>query len=175
MRVIKATNSIDDIEALKDIAFEWKHTCNGKVFGIDLRPETHFKDLADLIEDKSSELFLLLKKDRIIGYMGVVFFDSPLGNQKICSEHYWYVSGIFDSPLGNQKICSEHYWYVSGKNRGCGTMLLLRAIKNWAKEKGCSHLIMNASCLASNMHDKLCSFYEKIGFRKFETSFIKEI
>lgn len=154
MRVVKATNSIDDIEALKNIAFEWKGSCNGKAFGIDLRPETHFKDLANLIEDENSELFLLMKNNRVIGYMGAICFDSP---------------------IGNQKFASEHYWFVSGKNRGRGTLLLLRAIKLWAKEKGCSHLIMNCSNLASGMHNRLCQFYEKIGFRKFETSFIEEI
>lgn len=154
MKVVKATNSIDDIEALKSLAFEWKGLCNGKAFGIDLRVETHFRDLASLIENEDSELFLLLKQYRVIGYMGVTCFDSP---------------------IGNQKIANEHYWYVSGKNRGRGTLLLLRAIKSWAKEKGCSHLIMNCSNLASEMHDRLCRFYEKIGFRKFETSFIKEL
>lgn len=154
MKVVKATNSLDDIEALKSISFEWKGLCNGKSFGIDLRPETHFRDLAGLIEGEDSELFLLLKKDRVIGYMGAICFKSP---------------------IGNQKFCQEHYWFVSGKNRGRGTLLLLRAIKTWAKEKGCSHLIMNASCLASDMHDKLCRFYEKIRFRKFETSYIEEL
>lgn len=154
MKVIKATNSLDDIEALKPLALEWKRECKGKDFGIELVPEIHYSDLAGLIEDENSELFLLMKKDRVVGYMGAICFDSP---------------------IGNQKFCQEHYWFVSGKNRGRGTLLLLRAIKEWAKEKGCSHLIMNASCLASNLHDRLCRFYEKIGFRKFETSFIKEL
>ena len=139
---------------MKEVAYEWKHTCNAKAFGIDLNPEVHFQDLARLIEDKDCELFLLMKKDRVIGYMGAVCFRSP---------------------LGNQKLTSEHYWFVSGKNRGRGTLLLLRAIKTWAKEKGCSHLIMNCSNLASQMHDRLCKFYEKIGFQRFESSFIKRL
>ena len=152
MRVIKATN--EDIEALKSLAYEWKSLCNGKSFGIDLRPEVHVRDLAKLIEDEDSELFLLLKKDRIIGYMGAICFNSP---------------------TGNQVMCQEHYWFVSGKNRGRGALLLLRAVKKYAKEMGCSHRLMTASCLASNMHDRLCVFYEKIGFRKFETTYIEEL
>lgn len=154
MKVVIATNSIEDIEALKDLAFEWKSVCNGKQFRIDLRPETHFRDLAGLIENENSELFLLMKNDHVIGYMGAICFDSP---------------------LGNQKMCQERYWFVSGKNRGRGTLMLLRAVKKWAKEKGCSHRLMTASCLASQMHDKLCRFYERLGFKKFETTYIEEL
>ena len=133
---------------------EWRISCNGKAFGIDLELEVHYRDLAGLIEDKNSELFLLINEDRVVGYMGAI---------------------IFQSPLGKQKICQEHYWFVGGGNRGRCTLLLYRAIREWAKEKGCSHLIMSASCLASNMHDRLCNFYSSIGFDKFETSFIKEL
>ena len=154
MKVTKATSSIDEIEGLKEVALEWKEECKGESFGIDLNPETYFSHLVDMINDDDSELFLLIKKDKVIGFIGAV---------------------IFQSPLGNQNIANEHFWFVSGKHRGRGTLLLLRAIKEWAKEKGCSHLIMNSSCLASSMHNKLCRFYEKIGFKKFETSYIKEI
>lgn len=153
MKVIKATNS-EDIESLKSVALEWKEECKGEDFGMELIPETFFSHLADMIIDVDKELFLLLRDNIVIGFMGAI---------------------IFQSPLGNQNIASEHFWYISGKHRGRGTLLLFRAVKEWAKERGCSHLIMNASCLASGIHDKLCRFYEKMGFKKFETSFIKEI
>lgn len=153
--MIKIATSIDDIEDLMPVALEWKKTCNGSQFGIDLLPVVHFADLASLVERDDADLFLLLnEKNKVIGYMGITSFNSP---------------------LGDQKIVQEHYWYVSGNNRGHGTMLLIRAAKEWAKEHGCSHIIFNASNLASGMHDKLCKFYERIGFKKFETSYIKEI
>lgn len=153
MKVVKATTAIEKIEGLKEVALEWRDTCIND-FGIELVLEVHFKDLAGLIEDENSELFLLMKNDKVVGYMGAVCFDSP---------------------TGNQIMTQEHCWFVRGKSRGRGILLLLRAIEKWAKEKGCSHRIMTASCLASDMHDRLCKFYEKIGFKKFETSFIKEI
>lgn len=150
MRVVEA--QIEDIDKLKPVAIEWQRTCNGKDFGLETNLETHLLDLAGLIERGDADLFLLLnEKDEAVGYMGITCFDSP---------------------IGSQRIAEEHYWFVSGKNRGNGALLLLRAIKEWAKEKGCSHLIMNASCLASEMHDKLCEFYEAVGFKKFETSYI---
>jgi hypothetical protein len=54
-------------------------------------------------------------------------------------------------------------------------MRLLKAAKVLAKERGCSHFIMNASNLASDMHDKVCNFYKRLDMKKFETSFISEV
>lgn len=154
MRVIKAHNQ-DDIERLKPVALEWKETCNGETLGINLAPETYYADLANLLHKPNAALFMLLNDAKnVVGYIGVECFNSP---------------------LGNQKIAQEHYWYVSESHRPHGSMQLIRIIREWAKKKGCSHLIMNTSTLASDKHDKLCSFYERLGMKKFETSFIKEI
>ena len=152
MKVVKA--KIEDIEGLKEVVYEWRESCKIEDFGIDFNPETYFSHLVDMINDIDSELFLLLKKDKVVGYLGAVRFQSP---------------------LGNQNIANEHFWFVSGKHRGRGTLLLLKAFKKWSKEKGCSHFIMTASAMASGMHDRLCHFYERIGYRRFETSYIKEI
>lgn len=152
MKVIIATKP-EDIERLKAVAFQWEKTCNARGFGIELVPEKHFSDLAGLIDKDDADLFLLINdKEEVVGYLGIT---------------------IFDSPLGNQKIANEHFWFVAGEKRGYGSMLLIRAAKKWAKEHGCSHIIFNASNLASNMHNKLCKFYERIGMKKFETSFIQ--
>ena len=152
MKVVKAT--IEDIPNLLPVAAEWQRTCNGERFGIELDLKKSLSDLAYLIERETADLFLLVNKEDVVGYLGMT---------------------IFDSPIGSQKIAQEHYWFVMGDNKGRGTILLIRAAKEWAREKGCSHIIFNASNLASNMHDKVCRFYEKIGMKKFETSYIKEI
>lgn len=154
MKVVKATK-LEDVERLKPVAWQWKEVCNNKELGIEIVPETYFADVANLIDKDDADLFLLINdKEEVVGYMGITCFNSP---------------------LGNQKIAQEHYWFVSGENRGRGTMLLIKTIKQWSKEKGCTHLIMNASNLASNMHDRLCKFYGRIGMKKFETSYIQEI
>lgn len=152
MRVIKA--KIEDIDKLRPVAIEWKDSCNGKKFGLEMTVRVHLSDLTKLVYRYDADLFLLLKEDEIVGYMGITCFNSP---------------------IGHQRIAEEHLWFVSGDNRGSCTMLLIRAAKEWAKEHSCSHIIFNASNLASGMHDKLCHFYERIGFKKFETSYIKEI
>ena len=153
MKVVIATNS-EDIEKIKPVALEWKEACNAGDFGIELVPEKHFSDLADLIERDNADLFLLIDDEKVVGYLGVT---------------------IFDSPLGNQKMANEHFWIVSKEKRGRGSLLLMRVARKWAKKKGCSHFIMTASNLASNLHDKVCKLYERMGFAKFETSFISEV
>ena len=135
---VRIANSVDEIEGLKSLAEEWKEEWNGEGFGIELVLGTFFSHLADMVNDADKELFLLLGKDEVIGFMGAV---------------------IFQSPLGNQNFCQERFWFVSGKHRGRGTMLLLRAVKDWGKGKGCSHRLMTASWLASGLHDRLCRFY----------------
>lgn len=154
MEVVKATNS-EDIDRLKPIAWQWKDECNSEGFGIEIVPETYFADLATLISRDDADLFLLTNdKDEVVGYMGIECFNSP---------------------LGSQKMANEHYWFVAKEGRGRGSLLLIKQAREWAKEKGCTHLIFNASNLASDLHDKVCGFYEHIGMKKFETSFIQEI
>ncbi len=151
MRVVRAT----EIEPIKPIALQWKAECNGETMGIHLEPDVYFSKLAELITRDDADLLLLLTNaGKVVGYMGVE---------------------IFFSPLGNQKIANEHNWYILEDHRGSGAMRMVRAIKEWAKEQGCSHLIMTASTLASDLHDKVCGFYESIGMKKFETSYIQEI
>lgn len=155
MKVVRATNA-EDVVRVEPIAWLWEKECNRDSFGIDLDPSGYLKGLRELIVGSDSDLLLLLADDdeKIAGFMGLT---------------------IFKSPLGNQKIANEHFWFVSGENRGKSSMLLIRAAKEWAKEKGCSHLILNASKLASDIHDRLCVFYERMGFKLFETAYIKEI
>ncbi len=150
--IVKAI--IEDIQKLRPVAAEWRESCNGERFGIELDVETHLADLASLIGRDDADLFLLVNEEKPVGYIGVT---------------------LFNSPVGSQKVAQEHYWFVSGEHRGRGTIALIRAAKEWAKEKGCSHIIFNASALASDMHDKLCNFYEVMAFQKFETSYIGEI
>ena len=54
-------------------------------------------------------------------------------------------------------------------------MRLFRTAKKWAADNGCQYFMANASNLASDLHDKVCSIYEGIGMKKFETSYIKRI
>lgn len=172
MKVVKA--QIEDIERLRPIALQWQESCNGGEMKIELDIETHLADLAYLVKSEDADssaalgmtcLFLLLNdkdspheiseaaisRGEPVGYMGLKCFKSPLGNQLIANEHYLFVASEF---------------------RGFSTLQLIRAAREWARAKGCSHIIFNASNLASDLHDKVCQFYERLGMKKFETSYI---
>lgn len=151
MKVIKATH----VEQIRHVVLEWKETCNADRFGLSMDIETYLGNLGALILKYDAELFLLVRdNDEVVGYIGIESFNSP---------------------LDDQKVATEHHWYIMEKYRGSSAMRMLAAVKDWAKERGCKHLIMNASTLASNLHDKVCGFYESVGMVKFETSFITEI
>jgi GNAT superfamily N-acetyltransferase len=144
-----------DLKYVAPIAIQWKNLCNGISMGIDVRFDNFMADVEALIRDNDKDLLLLLEDTgEVVGYMGITTFDNP---------------------LGNQKIANEHYWYVSESHRGRGSLLLVSAARKWAKEKGCSHLIMTASTLASDLHDRVCNLYEHLGLKKFETSYICSI
>jgi len=122
--------------------------------GIDLDEDTYLADLQRLVDEPDSDLFVLWDDDVPVGYMGL---------------------RVFDSPLGRQMVASEHYWYVISEKRGMSALKFLPLAERWAKEKGCSHLQMSASMLASDLHDRTCKLYERFGMEKFETVFIKEV
>ena len=96
----------------------------------------------------------IVNKDNIVGVMGIV---------------------IFKSPIGTEMMATEHFLYVLGRHRGLGSIKLIRYAKKWAKEKGCSHIIFNASKMASDLHDNVCKLYERLGMKHFETVYIQDI
>jgi GNAT superfamily N-acetyltransferase len=131
----------------------WKRESNHQKLKIDADDDIYIGKLQEFI-DNPNNILLVLEDDEIVGYMGLQAFESP---------------------LGNQLIANEHYWYVLPEKRGFSALKFLHAAERWAKEKGCSHLIMNASNLASDLHDRTCRLYERFGMSKFETTYIKEV
>jgi GNAT superfamily N-acetyltransferase len=143
-----------DIEDLRPIVQSWYEITRDNPFGIEVSIDNHLADLRVLVESDNTDLLVLLEQGRPVGYLG---------------------TQIFDSPLGRQVIANEHYWYVLPDKRGIGSLRLLKLATQWADQKGCSHIIMSASNLASDMHDKVGQLYKRIGMKKFETSFIMEV
>jgi hypothetical protein len=143
-----------DVSVLEPLARKWEQECNGVKMGIHLDCETHLKDLQGLVDGTLSDLLILRNGEEIIGYMGLQ---------------------IIDSPIGNQKTANEHYWYVIPERRGVSSLRLIHAAEAWAQMNKCSHLLMSASYLASDLHDKTCRLYERFGMSPFETTFIKQV
>ena len=144
----------DDIETLRPIAESWQEEVRANEFGILTDVNKHLFELRSLVDNNNSDLIILYDEDEPVGYIGLRYFDSP---------------------TGNQRIAEEHYLYVIPEKRGLTSMRLIKNAKTLAKLKGCSHLILNASNLASELHDKVCRVYEKLGMKLFETSYIYEV
>ena len=153
MKVTKA--KLKDLEQSSPVANEWIEQNNTDDFGVTTDREDIFAGLISMITSGDSDLLLLEHEDKFIGCLGITKFKSPLHNQLIANEHYFYI--------------------VKEYRKGFGGSLLLGGAKRWAKDNGCSHLIMNASNIASDLHDIVCKFYESMGMKKFETSYISQI
>lgn len=152
---MKVTTWKGDIEQLRPLAEQWFQECNADDFGLKAEVDEHLRDMTmNFLLRQDRVILALIDNEQVVGYMGL---------------------STFKSPLSEQIIANEHNYYVRPESRGAGGLRLLLEARKWAKEKGCSHLIMNASNLASDMHNKICKFYQKMNMRKFETSYIAEV
>ena len=140
-----------NVSLLLPVIRRWREEAN-KDFGFEMDELVHLQDLQSLI-DGDGELFVLRDKE-IVGYMGLT---------------------IFRSPLGRERIANEHFWYVIPEARGTSSIRLIKEAHKWAREKDCQYLMMTASEMASDMHDTVCKIYERLGMRRFETTFIRKV
>lgn len=144
----------DPISPLHDLVLRWMEEAHQEDFGIDINPVTILEDINGMLTGPETDIFVKIKDDRVVGFMGIRKFESPHG------EEY---------------IASEHLWYVLPEYRGSGFREWIRVAEAWAQVIGCNHLIINASHLSSDSHDRLCGIFNKIGFKHLESSFIMKL
>jgi hypothetical protein len=138
---------------LLPIAQDWVNGVRENSFGLEVTVTRFMDDLQRLVDNDNSDLFVLVK-DVPVGLLGMT---------------------IFTSPIGNNRIANEHYWYVLPEHRSVESIRMLSVAKKWAKDNGCSHLMMNASNLASDLHDRVSGVYERMGMKKMETVYMQRI
>lgn len=145
----------DDAETLRPVVDSWQLIASENTFGLLANDvDKYLSGLKDLADGDNSDLLVLYDDGSPIGYIGLQYFTSP---------------------LSNQKMANEHYFFVIPEKRGLSSMRLIKQAKLLAKQKGCSHFIMNASNLASKLHRKVCKLYERLDMKLFESSYICEI
>jgi GNAT superfamily N-acetyltransferase len=147
-------NRIDNIYRLEPITQEWEETQQGADFGVKAYSDSCLQELYRLVVGKKTDLLVLEDNGTPKGFIGMVQLESP---------------------ISEQVFANEHFWFVMQEARGLGSMRLVKAAEEWAKAKKCSHLILTASTLASDLHDRICRLYVRRGMDKFETSYIKEV
>jgi GNAT superfamily N-acetyltransferase len=134
-----------NVEPLRPLVNEWVEMAKRHCLGMDITAECVMSDLS---RQDWMQLFLLCEDYDVRGFLAV----------EICPN-----------PIGSDIVANERYWYVSPKARGIGSLKLFRAAKNWAKTCGASVFLSTASNLGSDMHDRLCELYEKLGMEKHQT------
>jgi len=106
---------------------------------------------SDLISQGFGKIFGLWEDDKIIGGIGVV--NCP---------------ALEDGA----PITQEAFWYIDEKKRGSGVRLF-KAAEDYANSVGSERFVMVH--LENSMPQKIKKFYERLGFTKIETGYIKEL
>ncbi len=148
--MIRPYGKDEDVKRLFPVIRSWLAECKANDFGIGIEMPAYIDTVYRLTHNEDCDLMVMELDGEIIGVMGLT-----------CAK----------CPLGDQKIANALYWYTLPEHRGKGISFVLEA-RRWAKRKGCSHIIFNASKMASEMHDRVCQIYERINMKKFETSYI---
>ncbi|MCK9601489.1 MAG: hypothetical protein M0R06_20775 [Sphaerochaeta sp.] len=143
-----------DFLKLAPLALSWEQTCNAVEFGIKARAATFLADVQGMVMSESADVVVMGDGLRVYGLLGILYRRNPIGD------------GL---------IANEHYWYVMPEHRGKESLKMLSMATELAKARGCSHIIFTANTLASDLHDSVCRIYERMGARKFETSYIKQL
>jgi GNAT superfamily N-acetyltransferase len=152
--VIIEIKRTQDVAWVIPLAQQWRAECNADTFGLDTyQAETILGELQSWLDERPGVLLVALDGEKPVGFFAVFAVKSFLGEQNIALEKYWYA-------LPNYSLAGVR---------------LFRAAQQWAEEQGCSHLIVAASNLASEKHDKVCRFCQDMGMQLFETAYIQEV
>jgi hypothetical protein len=143
-----------DVSGLRPLVEAWSREADGTPFGVILSVDHVLADMARLVQGPRSILLVLLENGEPAGFMGL---------------------RVFPSPTGPQWIAQEHYWFVRPESRGRASLRLLKTARETVKAIPCSHLLLSASTMASEKHDKVCDLYKRLGAKKFETTYILEV
>ena len=148
-----------DVERIREIAGRWLSGCNAQKLGFAISIDRALEDLREWVDTMPGDILL--------AYEPVSDYDPPelVG---------FFALFVCDSYLGPDKVALEKYWYAEPNHTRAG-VALFRAAMEWSKEHGCSHLIASASGIASDLHDKVCRFFERQGMTLFETAYIAKV
>ena len=142
-----------DATILRPLVARWAKEAD-QSFGLSLVIEYALADLQRMIQAPNADVLILIADNVIAGFMGVQAFQSP---------------------TGPELVANEHYWFVAPEKRGRGSLRMIDAAKEWAKDRGCTHVLFNASYLAGKKADGVAKLYERLGMKPFERTFIAEI
>lgn len=148
--VIVRIDESKDVTKVRTLLGQWEKICHGSQFGLAVSVAGVERDLQARLDLGDGVLLIAYDGIEPVGFFAVFKGKSSLSDQTLAVETFWFA-------LPNRKLAGP---------------ALFHAAKAWAKSHGCTHLVVSASRLASDLHDKVCSFCEKVGMKPFETVYI---
>lgn len=142
-----------DVKKIRPLAARWSAGCNGDRFGLTVSVDAALADLDRWFSCIPGTLILAYDGLELVGFFAVAVMSNFLGYEKIALERYWYA-------LPNHVRAGP---------------ALFRAAQQWGKANGCTHLTVSASHLASDAHDKVARFCERMGMKPLETVYVGEV
>lgn len=107
--------------------------------------------LAHVIERGSAVVFVYLSKDQIVGTLGALIGPSLFSPSELRAQ--------------------ELFWYVKKEHRAhsLSGIKLLKAYEAWSQERGADSL----TAVALDQLPEVVNIYERTGYKKLETHFLK--
>ena len=127
-----------------------------------------FYDESGLREQPYDESSMRVTLDRLMGSEGGLLLltevDGALTGMAAALAYPSYFNGL--------SVAQELFWWVRPERRGTSDgVRLLKAIEEWAKDRGCVSLTMICLPIESPAE----SVYQRCGYRACERSYIKEL
>lgn len=144
---------LQNAELVRPLLERWEHVCRAEEYGFTVCVDAAIDDLQRWLGREPGTLICGYDGDEMIGFLAVFAINSTIGPDRVAIEKYWYADP-------NHKFAGPR---------------LFNAAADWARDNGCSHLIVAASNLSSLHHDSVARFCEKLGMHLFETTYICEV
>ena len=140
-----------DIEKLRPLGELWYRQHRAKSYGVKVSVDDILADGKAWMQMEDAAVIVATEMDEPVGFLALFATDSFLGPQKFAIEKYWFAT------------------------KPAAVRMLIGEAKRWAKQHGCSHLLMVGSQIAGDKYIKVLDLYHRLGFKLFETTFISEV
>jgi len=141
-----------DMAAIRPLYDAWLSIANGEEFGLDID-----SDVADVngqtLCSAGGTLLVAYDKQDPVGFFALSPVPSAVSKQTVVVCTFWFA-------LPNANLVGPR---------------LIEAAKDWTARNGYSHLLLSGSKIASDSHDKICRYCERVGAKHFETIYLLEV
>lgn len=124
----------------------------GKLPG-NFNAEIFLKNWDYFYQEERGQIYGIFKESELCGGIGGIVFPDPNTGDIIATEMFWYVKPEY--------------------RKGIAPLKLLQYYEAWAIEKGAKRIMM--VCLTLLQNNRLTKLYDRYGYKKIETHFIKEV